>query len=285
MEVADKGPLAVHRRILERLKHTSSVNLTAKERKELGRDYRRDAPGVGHSSSMIDFFEAPRITRFPAVIRLWNCAWLALKYSGALNTPNLSVKILDVGAGRAEVCQVLRAIVVQKGVRIQYTAMDVDIRKAEVFEAFYGDSKLANIYLIADAREVWPLRDKNFTAVIATEFLEHVTRPEGLHVISESYRVLTSGGHLILTTPNADIKQTVNEYHRHEWGNLELRTALEQTGYRVVEWFYFHVPVKELREYLPAGAANRINMDLLKYVLGPASGKLGKMVCAVLLKP
>jgi len=49
-------------------------------------------------------------------------------------------------------------------------------------------------------QEKVPLPDQSAQLVFALEIVEHLTSP--LHLMTEAYRLLKSGGHLVITTPN-----------------------------------------------------------------------------------
>ena len=49
-------------------------------------------------------------------------------------------------------------------------------------------------------QEKVPLPDRSVQLVFALEIVEHLTSP--FHLMTEAYRILKSGGHLVITTPN-----------------------------------------------------------------------------------
>ena len=58
--------------------------------------------------------------------------------------------------------------------------------------------KTLGVDIVADAHDLHQIRDNEFDCILCTEVLEHLRTPE--KAISEMYRVLKSGGELILTT-------------------------------------------------------------------------------------
>ena len=106
-----------------------------------------------------------------------------------------------------------------------------------------------------------PLPDHSAQLVFALEIIEHLTSP--FHLLTEAFRILQSGGHLVLTTPNVTrignvfkllIGRSPNDRlappgyqnpddewrpHAREYAMHELADMLRQTGFAIVESRYF----------------------------------------------
>ena len=106
-----------------------------------------------------------------------------------------------------------------------------------------------------------PLPDHSVQLVFALEIIEHVTSP--FHLLAEAYRILQSGGHLVLTTPNVTrignvfkllIGRSPNDRlappgynnpddewrpHAREYAMHELTEMLCQTGFDIAESRFF----------------------------------------------
>jgi SAM-dependent methyltransferase len=106
-----------------------------------------------------------------------------------------------------------------------------------------------------------PLLGNSVQLVFALEIIEHLTSP--FHLLSEAYRVLESGGHVVLTTPNVTrignvfkllIGRTPNDRlappgynnpddewrpHAREYAMHELAEMLCQTGFDIAESRFF----------------------------------------------
>jgi SAM-dependent methyltransferase len=106
-----------------------------------------------------------------------------------------------------------------------------------------------------------PLPDNSVQLVFALEIIEHLTSP--FHLLSEAYRILESGGHVVLTTPNVTrignifkllIGRTINDRlgppgysnsddewrpHAREYAMHELADMLRQTGFDIAEVRFF----------------------------------------------
>lgn len=106
-----------------------------------------------------------------------------------------------------------------------------------------------------------PLPDHSVQLVFALEIIEHLTSP--FHLLSETYRILESGGHVVITTPNVTrignvfkllIGRTLNDRlappgydnpddewrpHAREYAMHELADMLRQTGFDIAESRFF----------------------------------------------
>lgn len=106
-----------------------------------------------------------------------------------------------------------------------------------------------------------PLPDDSVQLVFALEIIEHLTSP--FHLLAEAYRLLRSGGHVVLTTPNVTrignvfkllIGRTPNDRlappgynnpddewrpHAREYAMHELAEMLCQTGFDIAEARFF----------------------------------------------
>lgn len=106
-----------------------------------------------------------------------------------------------------------------------------------------------------------PLPDYSARLVFALEIIEHLTSP--FHLLAEAYRILGSGGHMVITTPNVTrignifkllIGRTPNDRlappgydnpddewrpHAREYAMHELADMLRQTGFEIAESRFF----------------------------------------------
>jgi len=174
-----------------------------------------------------------------------------LSYIQAHGAENQSPRLLDVGAqfGALAICATRlgwRAAAVDYGMYSQAFREAVADRGVDYRECDLG-------------REPLPFADNSFDFAAYTDVIEHHPfSPK--RVLAEIHRVLVPGGRLILATPNhasiynrikllfggsvndnfdyffnmnADA-QTYDGHHR-EFTRAEIRSALEQTGFRVLE--------------------------------------------------
>ena len=76
-----------------------------------------------------------------------------------------------------------------------------------------------------------PLPDGHAATVLLSEVLEHLERPED--ALRECFRLLTPGGHVILTTPFFWPVHDERDFFRYAPGGL--RYLLDVTGFELVE--------------------------------------------------
>jgi ubiquinone/menaquinone biosynthesis C-methylase UbiE len=265
--------MPAHYKILAKL-GSDAIDLRPRERRALERDYRFGAPGVSDDASMVDYFESPRPQLFPHVVRLVTCGWLVLRYGGVLEgKARRTLRVLDVGAGRGEMANIVLSIPKTAGCSVEYTGLDIDIRKAELFRSLYQASKTS--YVVHDFREGLSFPDRSFEAVVSTETLEHVTRDEGQALIREIRRVLVPRGYLVLSTPDSRYSRTITIHHAYEWSGPELKSYASLAGFKVRDQFWSMVPRKSLKAWWPEKAIQRVDPIMLRAVLGPASGEKG----------
>ena len=98
-------------------------------------------------------------------------------------------KLLDIGCGEG-----LLAILA-KGKYREFFGIDISQTALEMAKSRGIQTFCANI----DA-EPLPFPDDSFDCVVSLDVIEHVFAP--LHLLSESKRVLVTGGNLIISTPN-----------------------------------------------------------------------------------
>lgn len=98
--------------------------------------------------------------------------------------------ILDVGCGNGWVAKEF----LPKGKQVY--SLDVSITNPAMVKKIYPNEK--HFGITADSFHL-PFNDNSFDCVIASEIIEHVVEPKDF--IKELFRVVKSGGSLILTTP------------------------------------------------------------------------------------
>jgi SAM-dependent methyltransferase len=122
--------------------------------------------------------------------------------------------------------------------------------RAEVTIRWDGRSATVEQHLFDVERERWPFADASFELVLCMEVIEHLTFSPA-HMLYEANRVLSSGGHLLLGTPNAlaarrvaamlrgrNVHHPYSGYgphgrHNREFTAEELRLVLEQANFSV----------------------------------------------------
>lgn len=77
----------------------------------------------------------------------------------------------------------------------------------------------------ADARRL-PFADSEFDCVVLADVIEHINAPDA--VMSEAFRVLRTGGQILVTTPRRQGAMAAHEYHCREYTAIELRDLLSE---------------------------------------------------------
>lgn len=121
-----------------------------------------------------------------------------------------SGKLLDAGAGRMAYKHILEK-------RCQeYVGMDI--------------GNQAGLDITGDIQQM-KLADNSFDTIFCSQVLEHVPEPQ--KAISECYRVLEKGGHLILSAPHLGyLHNEPHDYYRYTKHGL--RFMLEKVGFKIL---------------------------------------------------
>jgi len=98
--------------------------------------------------------------------------------------------ILDVGCGNGWVAKEF----LPKGKQVY--SLDISVTNPAIAKKLYQDEK--HFGIAADSFYL-PFNDNSFDCVIASEIIEHIVEPKDF--IKELFRVVKSGGSLIITTP------------------------------------------------------------------------------------
>ena len=128
--------------------------------------------------------------------------------------------VLDIACGSGYGIGLLRS-------KARYvTGVDIDPVAANEAKAECGDN---GAVLLGNGPGL-PFDDATFDVITSFETLEHLH--ERGEFLSELRRVLSPGGTLVLSTPNANYSQPVNgvpanPFHLHEYDPAELKTELE----------------------------------------------------------
>ncbi|MDR4468616.1 MAG: class I SAM-dependent methyltransferase [Nitrospira sp.] len=188
--------------------------------------------------------------------------------SGLRTLPSGGQTIVDLGPFPGSLLRLLRRIDYTKSAQLYGAGLMI----SDEFMSFMQKDIQANI-LTVDLDPIGghfqakgyskniPLPNQSAQLVFALEIIEHLTSP--FHLLTEAFRILQSGGHLVLTTPNVTrignvfkllIGRSPNDRlappgyqnpddewrpHAREYAMHELADMLRQTGFAIVESRYF----------------------------------------------
>ncbi|HET7098898.1 MAG TPA: class I SAM-dependent methyltransferase [Patescibacteria group bacterium] len=116
------------------------------------------------------------------------------------------IKVLDIGIGDGVYERLLSAESLHK---VDLYGIDISKNQIKRAEKFIKEGKVVDL----DNQNI-PYKSNTFDLIIISEILEHVFYPE--NILNEAYRVLRSGGKMLITFPNS--------------GALQLRLSLFLTG-------------------------------------------------------
>jgi hypothetical protein len=112
---------------------------------------------------------------------------------------------------------------------------------SESSQAFLTDDGIQIRYLYQSMADPLPIEDASVDLVFSGESIEHITEKEANKVCEEAYRIIQPGGYFCLDTPNAVLTTLqspgglMHPEHKREYRVEELRSKLEQAGFRIVE--------------------------------------------------
>jgi SAM-dependent methyltransferase len=170
--------------------------------------------------------------------------------------PSDAKNVLDVGCGRAWVAQTLLA----KGITV--ISLDISIKNPRHALEEYPNK---NHFGVTADSYFLPFRDGEFDCVIASEIIEHV--PDPGKFLSEIFRVVKSGGRLIITTPYKEIiryslcihcnKKTPINAHLHSFDENKLQSLYTKNDLSFFNWKAFgnklliHLRTHVILNYFP----------------------------------
>lgn len=192
---------------------------------------------------------------------------VALK-SGLRRLPSERQTIVDLGPFPGSLLRLLRQLEYTHAARLCGAGLMV----SEEFVRFMRRDVQADIHAVnldpaggqfqdKGYSEKVPLPDNSVQLVFALEIVEHLSSP--FHLLVEAYRILQSGGHVVVTTPNVTrignvfkllIGQSPNDRlappgynnpddewrpHAREYAMHELAELLRQSGFDIAESQFF----------------------------------------------
>ncbi len=156
-------------------------------------------------------------------------------------------RVLDVGSGNRRLETELKGL--YPG--IQYKSMDID------------RSNFHDYYSLNDIKE-------EFDVILLFEVIEHLSFDEGITMLKKIKGLLSSGGRLVLTTPNLYHPNRYWEYsHQVSYRYDEMGGLLEALGYRIEHIYRIYndaVLQRFVRLYFMAPLHHYFNIDFARSI-------------------
>jgi SAM-dependent methyltransferase len=122
--------------------------------------------------------------------------------------------LLDIGCGEGRGLEFLRANVEH------YTGIDKIQEVLDVLKQKYP----ADTFLQMNIPPFKGLADNTFDTAVSFQVIEHIEADEAY--VKEAHRVLKTGGHFIVSTPNIKMSLTRNPWHVREYTHESLKALL-----------------------------------------------------------
>lgn len=144
-----------------------------------------------------------------AQVRALGDVWIKSRYLLSLlevankNQLNLNnARILDVACSKCDVLLALQKMGMNNLTGVNLFAYDLKwLHDEDYFEQYFGDSSEKIKYIVRDIdKEPLPFEDSSLDVVLLFDVIEHLHDPE--KILKDSYRVLSPGGLIIISTPN-----------------------------------------------------------------------------------
>jgi len=153
---------------------------------------------------------AKQVFRGPAQVRGLRDVWIKSRYlsslfevAGKLPLDLRTARFLDVGCSKCDALLALQKMGINNLTGINLFAYDLEwLSNGAHFEQYFGDSVGKIKYVVCDVdKEPLPFENSSFNVVLLFDIIEHLHDPE--KILKESYRVLSPGGLIVISTPNA----------------------------------------------------------------------------------
>lgn len=137
------------------------------------------------------------------------------------------MKLLEPGVGLGDHLRILK----KKG----FAVFGLDVSPMSLSE-----SPDLSIKIVDESTKIWPYEDESMDIIYSKSFIEHLADP-GIF-LSESLRVLRSGGKIITLTPDweSNVKKFYDDYtHKSPYTTVSLKNILLSYGFTHVDVFKF----------------------------------------------
>ena len=115
--------------------------------------------------------------------------------------------------------------------------IDIDKESIEQANSLYADSATFQEGSMSQLE----FENESFDLVVCLEGIEHVSKDIAMSFIDESFRVLKSGGKLLVSSPHTESgEHSGNPYHIHEYQTEEMKEVLKRR-FEIIEHNSSHV--------------------------------------------
>ena len=144
---------------------------------------------------------------------------------------------------------------------IKVVAVDRDTSALDIARAKFSDPNVC--FVQDDCEKLANISNGSFDAVVSFETLEHLPHPD--RFLSRCFQSLQSGGTLIISTPNGNLREgdakAEWEFHEKEYSAIEFVSLLEQAGFSEIRlWGQKYTEIGRLRDQVRA-ELNRIHSN------------------------
>jgi predicted SAM-dependent methyltransferase len=133
------------------------------------------------------------------------------------------------------------------------------VKKIENAEEYYP-FKLTQVVSSVEDMDQFFQKD-HFDFIVYTSAIEHMQKEVGYKSLKNCFAILKPGHDMFLSCPNTNDKKdpydTQYAAHLYEWGINELREAVEEIGFEIIEEYGLVAKVKEFETWLK-GSGNKI---------------------------
>jgi len=161
--------------------------------------------------------------------------WHVKRALRAIIAENTVSTMFDAGSGFGQYSY----FCAKKFPHLSILAVDVKTDQIEDCARFFGESGLSRVrFSIEDLTE--PLHSDEFDLILSVDVMEHIA--DDMTVFRNFHRALRTGGILVVNTPSSlggsdaqtpDDKSFIEEHARTGYGQEEIRTKMESSGFAV----------------------------------------------------
>lgn len=144
------------------------------------------------------------------------------------------LRILDIGCGYGEMREFLKTYMRPAGYSMQYSGIDADKAKLEMALQLHPQMDV-KFGILPQALEAVGM----FEGFVCSETLEHLTKEQGITLLCLMYAKAVKGAIAVFTVPTpAYSKVKKYEIHLHEYPVSEMLDSIEETGWKLVTWYW-----------------------------------------------